>query len=82
MQQRLLSRVEVAEYLAAKGQPVAVATLAKYATIGGGPTFRKFGRRVRYSPDALDTWASNKLSPPRCSTSDAGEGHIGAVPSL
>jgi hypothetical protein len=79
MQQRLLSRVEAAEYLAAKGQPVAVATLAKYATIGGGPVFLKFGRRVRYSTDALDTWASEKLSPPRCSTSDLGEGHVNAA---
>ena len=79
MQQRLLSRVEAAEYLAAKGQPVAVATLAKYATIGGGPTFRKFGRRVRYSPEALDNWATEKLSVPRCSTSDAGEGRPGAA---
>ena len=44
MQQRLLSRVEAAEYLVAKGQPVAVATLAKYATIGGGPTQRAVTR--------------------------------------
>lgn len=79
MQQRLLSRAEAAEYLEAKGQPVAVATLAKYATVGGGPVFRKFGRRVRYSQASLDAWAAHKLSSPRCSTSDAGEGRLGAA---
>jgi helix-turn-helix protein len=31
-------------------------TLEKYRTIGGGPTFRKLGRRVMYKPADLDAW--------------------------
>ena len=32
-------------------------TLEKMRTIGGGPTFRKFGRRVMYSVADLKSWA-------------------------
>jgi hypothetical protein len=69
-----LSRREASEYLASRGLRTAVATLAKYATIGGGPEFRSFGRFPRYEPSALDAWIKSKLTDPRRSTSDAGEG--------
>ena len=32
-------------------------TLEKQRVIGGGPRFRKFGRRVRYAVVDLETWA-------------------------
>ena len=32
-------------------------TLDKLRVNGGGPTFAKYGRRVVYDPDDLDTWA-------------------------
>ena len=34
-----------------------LATLAKYACIGGGPAFRKAGKFPIYSRDDLDAWA-------------------------
>jgi len=33
-------------------------TLEKLRVIGGGPRFRKFGRRVRYSLNDLEAWAN------------------------
>lgn len=71
MPTRFLSRREASEYLSSLGLPVAVATLAKYATVGGGPEFQSFGRFPRYLPEALDRWAESRLSAPRKSTSDA-----------
>jgi hypothetical protein len=32
-------------------------TLEKFRVIGGGPRFRKFGRRVVYSAQDLEAWA-------------------------
>ncbi len=32
-------------------------TLEKLRTIGGGPRFRKFGRRVMYALQDLDAWS-------------------------
>lgn len=32
-------------------------TLEKMRTIGGGPRFRKFGRRVMYAVQDLDAWS-------------------------
>ena len=33
-------------------------TLEKQRVIGGGPRFRKFGRRVVYAIDDLENWAN------------------------
>ena len=33
-------------------------TLEKHRVIGGGPRFRKFGRRVVYAIDDLEAWAN------------------------
>ena len=33
-------------------------TLEKHRVIGGGPRFRKFGRRVVYALSDLETWAN------------------------
>jgi hypothetical protein len=33
-------------------------TLEKYRVIGGGPKFRKFGTRVRYTLGDLNEWAA------------------------
>ena len=47
-------------------------TLAKLASIGGGPEFRKAGDRVvLYTRPALDDWALAKISGPLKSTSEA-----------
>jgi hypothetical protein len=42
------------------GYPTAEATLAKYRTIGGGPAFIRFGRRIRYRPSALAAWLAQR----------------------
>ena len=60
---RFLTNGEAAEYL-----KLSPRTLEKLRMTGGGPRFRKFGRRVTYATNDLETWASV-----RCcySTSDA-----------
>jgi hypothetical protein len=69
---RFLRRVAASQYLNENwGVPCAPATLAKYAVIGGGPTFQRAGRVPVYTPQNLDAWARSKLSAPMKSTSDA-----------
>lgn len=36
-------------------------TLEKMRVIGGGPRFRKFGRRVTYKFDDLESWANGRV---------------------
>lgn len=68
-----LRRWEASSYLEQRhGVTVAVATLAKYATVGGGPPYNKSGRYPLYEPAALDAWAMERLGPVRTSTSDRG----------
>lgn len=51
-------------------------TLEKYRVIGGGPPFRKFGRRVFYTLPELEAWAAQRICD---STSDPAwreNGHL------
>jgi hypothetical protein len=68
---RRLSRREAAEFLSERGYRVAPTTLAKYATVGGGPIFEKFGRRPLYLPSDLLDWVSLRCSGRQRSTSEA-----------
>lgn len=68
MAQEFLNRREAASFVQSKGLPCAPSTLAKLATIGGGPHFQKFGRNVVYTPAALDTWVSERLTEPKANT--------------
>lgn len=43
-------------------------TLEKMRVVGGGPKFRKFGRRVLYAASDLESWANARIC---ASTSDA-----------
>jgi hypothetical protein len=45
-------------------------TLAKLASVGGGPVFRKAGVAALYEAEALDAWALGKIGPEQASTSD------------
>lgn len=65
-----LTRQEAAEYLSAKGAPYAKNTLQKFASIGGGPVYRRIGNKTLYAPADLDRWFEEKMSPPITSTSD------------
>lgn len=64
------SRNEAANYLTSHGFKISALTLAKMATVGGGPTFYKFGRRVFYDTSDLDLWVEERISAPRRSTSE------------
>ena len=64
-----LRRSEVPAYLMEKhGIPIAVATLNKLASIGGGPAMQYAGRIPLYRPEDLDAWAEQRLSAPVAST--------------
>jgi hypothetical protein len=65
-----LRRKQAAEYLRSKYGHGAERTLAKLASLGGGPIYRKFGRIVVYDSADLDAWALGRLSAPLRSTSD------------
>lgn len=65
-----LSRASAPNYLLARGLRFSKNTLAKLATVGGGPEYRTFGGRAYYTEAALDAWVDEKLSAPRRSTSD------------
>lgn len=47
-------------HLTERGFPIAEATLAKYRTLGGGPTFLRYGRRILYRPSALADWIASR----------------------
>jgi len=67
-----LDRREAAQFLTDQGFRTSHKTLAKLASVGGGPEMHKFGtRRVLYEPAALLAWANARLSPTRRSTSQA-----------
>lgn len=68
---KFLRRKAAAAYLNNKYGFGTDRSLAKMATTGGGPAFRKFSRFALYEPAALDAWAESRISAPRVSTSDA-----------
>lgn len=71
MTRPLLRRAEVPEYVKENhGVIIASATLSKWASIGGGPPMRYFGRIPMYAPDDLDTYVREKLSAPVRSTAE------------
>ncbi|MDY7091571.1 MAG: helix-turn-helix domain-containing protein [Acidobacteriota bacterium] len=53
-----LSTVEAAEFLHLSPQ-----TLEGYRCRGGGPAYRKHGRRVVYHVDDLERWSDERRSP-------------------
>jgi hypothetical protein len=67
-----LDRRQAAEFLSDQGYRTAPATLAKLASIGGGPIFESFGRKPLYRQADLLAWAVARTSGPRRSTSDPG----------
>jgi hypothetical protein len=66
-----LNRQQAASYVSERGLKMAPTTLAKLVTVGGGPAFRKWGRRPVYTPEDLDAWIVAKLGAPRRSSSEA-----------
>jgi hypothetical protein len=68
---KLLNRRQASEYLLGRGISRTQSTLAKLATVGGGPEFQKFGRQAVYTEESLDHWLESKLSAPKRSSSEA-----------
>ena len=66
----LLTRRAAAAALTEAGYPTSPATLATKATRGGGPRFRKYGRRVLYRWADCLAWAESMCSPVIGSTSE------------
>jgi hypothetical protein len=65
-----LRRIVAAQYIQDRyGLRCSKQTLAKLATMGGGPIFRSAGRTPLYAPKDLDEWALSKIGKPRTSTS-------------
>jgi hypothetical protein len=68
---RLLRRNQAAEYVRNKyGLPCSSSWLAKLASLGGGPAFRKASRFPLYDEADLDTWAQSKIGPRVLSTAE------------
>ena len=68
-----MRRKEASAYLEkAWGLAASPATLAKYATVGGGPVYNLFGRFPLYTEADLDAWAEAKLGPKGASTTEHG----------
>ena len=68
--EKRLNRKEAADYLTARGYRTAAATLAKMATLGGGPVYESFGRTPLYKPTDLLAWIASKNSGPKKSSSE------------
>jgi hypothetical protein len=69
MTDKYLTRREAADYLKSQGLPIAASTLAKLVTIGGSPSYRKFGRSTVYQTSDLDAWAAARLGEARTNSS-------------
>ena len=75
-QDKTLTRVEAAQYMTeVLGYKIQPATLEKFASQGGGPTFRKqwHGRRVVYELPDLKSWVQSSTSQKYTSTSHERE---------
>jgi len=56
------STAEAAEYLRQQwGHREAPSTLTKKRSIGGGPEYHRVGGRIRYTAQALDAYATDRL---------------------
>jgi hypothetical protein len=65
-----LSRDQAAKYLCTLGYEISANRLAKLAVHGGGPEYKKWGRRVVYCPLKLLEWAKSRESAGRFHTSE------------
>lgn len=57
-----LRREAAAAYLKERYGAYTTKTLAKLATVGGGPRYRKLGPFPLYQPSDLDEWAGSRMS--------------------
>lgn len=67
--EKFLSRTDAAEYCTARGLTVSPRSLAKWACVGGGPVYRRFGNRAVYAAGDLERWIDERLTQPMASSS-------------
>lgn len=77
MNKLFLTRPEAADYITAMGAPISKNTLTKFATVGGGPAYRRFGNKTLYTTTDLDAWLERRIGAPLLSTSHAAETQAG-----
>ena len=58
-----LRRNQAAAYLVERYGVYKTETLTRYASVGGGPKFRRIGRFPVYTAADLDEWAAARISP-------------------
>ncbi len=63
-----VNRQEAGALLTQVGLPIAAATLAKLACVGGGPPYQVWNNRASYSVAELMAWAESRLGPPLSNT--------------
>lgn len=64
-------RTAAAKYIENKtGAPCSPATLARLASVGGGPKFQKIGHVPVYSDEDLDAWIASRTSEKVASTAE------------
>jgi hypothetical protein len=68
--QKFLRRSEAAAYLQSRYGAYSTDTLAKLASVGGGPPFRRLGKFPLYLKVDLDEWAMSRLGDPVRSTAE------------
>ena len=71
METHYMRRNEAAQYLRERVHAYTAATLAKLATVGGGPEYQKIGPFPVYTAEALDTWLASKTGPVVSNTAGA-----------
>lgn len=57
-----LNRDKAAQFLDKIGLRISAATLATFASRGGGPNYTRFGKRAVYLEKDLLEWASERMS--------------------
>lgn len=70
---QFMRRKTAGEYLKSQYGFGSEKTLAKLASVGGGPIFHKAGSAALYKPTDLDAWATERIGAPKSSTSDRGQ---------
>lgn len=71
LQKPRLRRKDVPEYLDIKfGIPIAVKTLERMVTTGGGPAYQKINNTPLYPTVELDVWAEKVLGKAACSSAE------------
>ena len=59
--EKFLDRAEAAEHIKGRGLQISKNTLQKYVTVGGGPTYRRFGKRAVYLASDLSTGVTGEI---------------------